>query len=114
MAARKRKSVVEHRVHELSGPGLRKARSPTPGLIAAESELRGIASRNYRKALRRCLSQWQVHQIVSIAKTRVWPHLNQKPVRLVSLEEFVRRWSTLGVDFNSNLQVCHGREACRC
>ena len=99
MAARKRKSVVEHRVHELSGPGRRKARSPTPGLIAAESELRGIASRDYRKALRQCLSQWQVHQIVSIAKTRVWPHLNQEPVRLVSLDEFVRRWSTFGVDF---------------
>ena len=99
MAARKRKPVVEHRVHELSGPGRRKARSPTPGLIAAESELRGIASRDYRKALRQCLSQWQVHQIVSIAKTRVWPHLNQEPVRLVSLDEFVRRWSTFGVDF---------------
>lgn len=99
MAARKRKSVVEHRVHELSGPGRRKARSPTPGLIAAESELRGIASRDYRKALRQCLSQWQVHEIVSIAKTRIWPHLNQEPVRLVSLDEFVRRWSTFGVDF---------------
>ena len=99
MAARKRKSVVEHRVHELSGPGRRKARSLTPGLIAAESELRGIVSTDYRKALRQCLSQWQVHQIVSIAKTRVWPHLNQEPVRLVSLDEFVRRWSTFGVDF---------------
>jgi hypothetical protein len=99
MAARKRKSVVEHRVHELSGPVRRKARSPTLGLIAAESELRGIASRDYRKALRQCLSQRQVHHIVSIAKTRVWPHLNQAPVRLVSLEEFVRRWSTFGVDF---------------
>jgi hypothetical protein len=99
MAARKRKPVVKHRVHELSGPGRRKARSPTPGLIAAESELQGIASRDYRKALRQCLSQWQVHQIVSIAKTRVWPHLNQEPVRLVSLDEFVRRWSTFGVDF---------------
>jgi hypothetical protein len=99
MAARKRKSLVEHRVHELSGPARQKARSPTPGLSAAEPELRAIASRNYRKALRQCLSQWQVHQIVSIAKTRVWPHLNQEPVRLVSLDEFVRRWTTFGVDF---------------
>ena len=57
MAARKSKSVVEQRGDKLSSPARRKARSPTPGLIAAESELRGIASRNYRKALRECLSQ---------------------------------------------------------
>lgn len=99
MAARQRKSVVENRVHGLSGPTRRKARTLKSGLIAAESELRGIASRDYRKALRQCLSQRQVHQIVSIAKTRVWPHLNQEPVRLVSLDEFVRRWSTFGIDF---------------
>ena len=68
-------------------------------LLMWESELRAIAGRDYRNALRQCLSQWQVHQIVSIAKTRVWPHLNQEPVRLVSLDEFVRRWSTFGVDF---------------
>jgi hypothetical protein len=98
MAARKRKSVVEHRMYELSGPAGRKARSPTPGLIA-QSELCGIASRDYRQALRQCLSQWQVHQIVSVAKTRVWPYLNEEPVRLVSLDEFVRRWSRFGVDF---------------
>jgi hypothetical protein len=99
MAARKSKSVVEQRGDKLSSPARRKARSPTPGLIAAESELRGIASRSYRKALRECLSQWEVQQILSIAKTRVWPNLNQEPVRLVSLDEFVRRWSTFGVDF---------------
>lgn len=56
-----------------------------PGLSAAESEPRGIASKNYRKALCECLSQWEVQQILSIAKTRVWPNLNQEPVRLVSL-----------------------------
>jgi hypothetical protein len=99
MAARKSKSVVEQRGDKLSSPARRKARSPTPGLIAAELEIRGIASINYRKALSQCLSQWQVQQILSIAKTRVWPNLNQEPVRLVSLDEFVRRWSTFGVDF---------------
>src|ERR1700736_325394 len=99
MAAKKSKSVFEQRGDKLSSPARRKARSPTPGLITAESELRGIASRNYRKALRECLSQWEVQQILSIAKTRVWPNLNQEPVSLVSLDEFVRRWSTFGVDF---------------
>jgi hypothetical protein len=95
----KPKPGVERLVRKLSGPARRKARSSTPKLSAAELEIRGIVSRDYRQALRRCLSQAQVHQIVSIAKTRVWPHLNREPVRLVSLDEFVRRWSTLGVDF---------------
>jgi hypothetical protein len=99
MSAKKSKPGVERLVLKLSGQARGKARSSTPGLSAAESELRGIASRDYRQALRRCLSQAQVQQIVSIAKTRVWPHLNQQPVRLVSLDEFVRRWSSFGVDF---------------
>ncbi len=99
MAAKKSKPGVERLVLKLSGPARGKARSATPGLRAAELEIRGIASRDYRQALRRCLSQSQVHQIVSIAKTRVWPRLNQEPVRLVSLDEFVRRWSTFGIDF---------------
>lgn len=97
MSAKKSKPGVERLVLKLSGHARGKARSSTPGLNAAE--LRGIASRDYRKALRRCLSQAQVQQIVGIAKTRVWPHLNQQPVRLVSLDEFVQRWSSFGVDF---------------
>jgi hypothetical protein len=97
--ASKRKSVVEQLMREVSGPARRKARSPAPGAIARASEVRGIASRDYRKALRRCLSQRHVHRILRIAQTRVWPHLNREPVRLVSLDEFVRRWSTIGVDF---------------
>ena len=97
--ATKRKASIEHLMRELSGPARRKARSPGSGVITLESEVRGIANRDYRMALRRCLSRQQVHQIVSIAQTRVWPHLNREPVRLVSLDEFVRRWSTFGVDF---------------
>jgi hypothetical protein len=99
MSAKKSKPGVERLVLKLSGYARGKARSSTPGLSAAESEIRAIASRDYRQALRRCLNQAQVRQIVSIAKTRVWPHLNQEPVRLVSLDEFVHRWSSFGVDF---------------
>jgi len=99
MSAKKSKPGVERLVLKLSGYVRGKARSSTLGLSGAESEIRAIASRDYRQALRRCLSQAQVQQIVSIAKTRVWPHLNQEPVRLVSLEEFVHRWSSFGVDF---------------
>ncbi len=99
MSAKKSKPGVERLVLKLSGHKRGKAKSSTPKLSAAELEIRAIVSRDYRQALRRCLSQAQVQQIVSIAKTRVWPHLNQQPVRLVSLDEFVRRWSTFGVDF---------------
>jgi hypothetical protein len=84
MSAKKSKPGVERLVLKLSGYARGKARSSTPGLSAAESEIRAIASRDYRQALRRCLSQAQVRQIVSIAKIRVWPHLNQEPVRLGS------------------------------
>lgn len=52
-----------------------------------------------RKALRRCLSRRELWKIVSLAKARVWPDLNQEPVRLVSLDEFVCRWTAFGVDF---------------
>jgi hypothetical protein len=97
--AAKRKSSIEHLIREPSAPAQRKASSLAPRVITFESEIRDIANRDYRAALRRSLSRPQVHRIVSIARSRVWPHLNREPVRLVSLAEFVHRWSTFGVDF---------------
>jgi hypothetical protein len=40
-----------------------------------------------------------VREIANEGKNRVWPSLNQEPVRLVSPNEFVRQWSAFGVDF---------------
>jgi hypothetical protein len=97
--ATKRKSSFEQLMRELSGPRRRKATGPASGVITLASEIRDITNRDYRNALRRCLGRQQVQEIVRIAQSRVWPHLNREPIRLVSLDEFVRRWSTFGVDF---------------
>jgi hypothetical protein len=72
-------------------------------------EAAAIAARDYGRALRRCLSRWEVREIVAEGKTRVWPGLNHQPVTLVSPNEFVRRWSAFGVDFKfANLSWKHG------
>jgi hypothetical protein len=93
MAADNRESFVEPLVRKLSGLA-----TPTAALIAARREIEDISSSDYRKALRRCFSRQEVCQILRTAKKRVWPNLNQVPVRLVSLDEFVRRWSVFGVE----------------
>lgn len=64
-----------------------------------KSEIAGILQKDYGQALRQCLSRWEVKQIASEGKARVWPDLNRQPVKLVSPDEFVRRWSGFGVDF---------------
>src|SRR5262245_21767236 len=69
------------------------------GSARLKAEIAEIAGRDYGKSLRRCLSRWEVREISEEGKTRVWPGLNQQPVTLVSPHEFVRRWSSFGVDF---------------
>jgi hypothetical protein len=66
---------------------------------ALDSEVEDIARQNYSGALRRCLSRWEVREIAREGRKRVWPALNRQPVELVTLEEFVQRWSGFGVDF---------------
>jgi hypothetical protein len=98
MTAHKRASVLERIAGQISGSAKPKVGSETAALTA-NGEIKDIASGDYRRALRRCLSKREVREIVGKARTRVWPNLNQEPVRLVSLDEFVRRWSVFGVDF---------------
>jgi hypothetical protein len=66
---------------------------------ALDAEVEDIASQNYGAALRRCLTRWEVREIANEGRKRVWPALNQQPVTLVTLDEFVQRWSGFGVDF---------------
>ncbi len=97
VGANKRESALEDLVRQLSG-----AMKSTPepaGLAARKSATGSIANQDYGKALRGCLSRWEVREIADEGKTRVWPGLNQKPVTLVAPDEFVRRWSAFGVDF---------------
>jgi hypothetical protein len=73
--------------------------SSAAGSAKLKAEITEIAERDYGKALRQCLSRWEIREIAEEGKTRVWPGLNQQPVTLVSPHEFVRRWSSFGVDF---------------
>jgi hypothetical protein len=97
--AERRESVLEGLVREFSVSARRSRGRKAPSLTVIRSEIESIANQNYSEALRRCLSRWEVREIVEEGKIRVWPDLNHQPVTLVSLEEFVRRWSPLGVDF---------------
>jgi hypothetical protein len=91
-------SVFDGLVRELSSVA-RVTREKTARLAELESEIAGIMAKDYGGALRQCLSRWEVREIADEGKTRVWPGLNREPVTLVSPHEFVRRWSTFGVDF---------------
>src|SRR5712692_537448 len=97
MGANKRESVLEDLVGEALGAT--KTAREAAGLAALKSELGSIANQDYGKALRGCLSRAEVREIADEGKTRVWSGLNREPVELVELDEFVRRWSTFGLDF---------------
>jgi len=82
----------------------RKAATTAPGdeslrLRELKGEAGDLADRNYGTALRQCLSRWEVREIADEGRKRVWPSLNRRPVKLVTLDEFVQRWSGFGVDF---------------
>jgi hypothetical protein len=85
-------------VHGLSNFGVPRG-SGAAGSALLKAEIAEIAGKDYGQALRQCLSRWEVREIAGEGKTRVWPGLNQQPVTLVSPHEFVRRWSSFGVDF---------------
>lgn len=71
----------------------------TAGLADVDSGVVRLANEDYEKALRRCLSRWELRDIIREGKAAVWPDLNRRSMALVSPQEFVRRWSAVGVDF---------------
>jgi hypothetical protein len=90
---------LESLVRELSNAGWVARANKVAGSADLRAEVAGIIRKDYGKALRQCLSRWEVREIADEGKTRVWPSLNRDPVTLVSPHEFVRRWSSFGVDF---------------
>ena len=70
-----------------------------PALTTTADEIARLWSREYGHALRACLSRAEVREIVSVAKRKAWPHLNDDAVRLGSMREFAERASALGADF---------------
>jgi hypothetical protein len=78
--------------------------APATGAISPEetaAEIRALSGLDYAQALRRCLSRQEVGEVVGIARRKVWPQLNRRPVELISPQEFAQRWSGLGVDFRT-------------
>ncbi|HTW89468.1 MAG TPA: hypothetical protein VMD75_15840 [Candidatus Binataceae bacterium] len=78
--------------------------TPASELVRPEEtavEINSLSALDYAQALRQCLSRQEVGEVVRIARHKVWPELNQRPVELISPQEFARRWSGLGVDFRT-------------
>ena len=108
MASPKRRSDIGASIPSAAQAGVIRGLSSVAGVPSGgpaansaklKAEIAEIAGRDYGNALRHCLSRWEVREIAEEGKTRVWPGLNQQPVTLVSPHEFVRRWSSFGVDF---------------
>jgi hypothetical protein len=97
--ANQRGTVVEGLLGDFAGVTKVTRGKGTSDLAELKAEVAGIIAQDYGKALRECLSRWEVREIVDEGKTHVWPGLNRQPVRLVSPDEFARRWSAFGVDF---------------
>jgi hypothetical protein len=68
-------------------------------LTTTADEITRLWNRDYGRAVRACLSRAEVREIVSEAKSKAWPHLNDSPVRMGSVKEFAQRASALGADF---------------
>jgi len=66
---------------------------------SGQAEIRSLEQCDYRSPLRRRFGRSEVQEIVAEARSKVWPHLNDEFVRLVSPSEFTRFWSELGVQF---------------
>jgi hypothetical protein len=66
---------------------------------AIADEVSRLWNIDYGHALRACLSRAEVREIVSEAKRKAWPHLNDAAVRMGSRKEFAQRASALGADF---------------
>jgi len=98
-AAERRTGGFLSLVREISAAASVSERKEPGGVVELEREVNGLIRTNYGQALRRCLSRWEIKEIAREGKARVWPGLNRHPVTLVSPNEFVRRWSTFGVDF---------------
>jgi hypothetical protein len=108
MAFSTRRTDADASRHRIGFEGLEREHSPvarttrvdeTQSLAELKREVAGIVRMDYGRALRECLSRWEVREIAKEGKTRVWPSLNREPHTLVSPNEFVRQWVAFGVDF---------------
>jgi hypothetical protein len=69
-----------------------------PTLTTTPDEIARLWNREYGQALRACLSRAEVREVVSVARRKAWPHLNDGAARIGSMREFAERASALGAD----------------
>jgi hypothetical protein len=99
-AGKKSSSVFEKLAAEILRASAHSA--PLPAVFDRFSEeIRSLEHEDYGQRLRRLFARTEVREIVAEARSTVWPHLNDEPVRLVSPGEFTRLWSGLGVQFRT-------------
>lgn len=99
MAGNKRVPILEGLIGDVLVSTGHAARGRSAAFESAVEEIRSLSERDYRAALRESFSRCEVQEIVAEGRRRVWPELNREPVRIGRPQEFISRWSSLGVDF---------------
>ena len=65
----------------------------------AVEEIRFLSRHDYGCSLKMFFSRCEIQGIVAEGRRWVWPHLNRTSFRIGPPQEFITRWSRLGVDF---------------
>jgi len=99
MATTKRVSVVEGLISEIVASIGKGERRQSNRLDSAIGEIGSLLKSDYGAALRRSFDRNEIQEIVEEARGRVWRQLNLEPVKIGPPQEFISRWSKLGVDF---------------
>jgi len=98
MAPRSKDSVIDRLVAEILATLSESERRGLSELAAAGEEIRALARLDYQSLLRKCLHRGEAKQVLAEAKAEIWPHWNRVPARVGSIREFVKTYSSLGVD----------------
>jgi len=99
MTVKKRISRIAELTTEIVASVETASNQRVPALTTTPDDIARLWSLDYGRALRDGVSRGELREIVSEAKRRAWPHLNNEAVRLGSTREFAERASVLGADF---------------
>src|SRR5690242_15020799 len=80
---------------------LMKLDGSAPPIVSAGlvNESGAVPLDQYRSCLRRFFQRSQIQQLVQEGRRRVWPSLNSEPFQIGPPQEFINRWSHLGINF---------------
>jgi hypothetical protein len=99
MTAKKRISRIDGLTAEIVAGAEKASRRRSSAFTTTQEEIKRLWRRDYGPSIRKCLGRAEVREVVSAAKRKAWPHLNEDAVRLGSMREFANRASVLGADF---------------